>query len=106
MGGVGCICAPLGGLLADKFGTKSVLVPAACLSGLGAVSTTLSCVDNYSALMSAVVLWGAGNTLCGPVIGAFAAEIASDEKTRGRVLSLSRVAGDAAFVICPLSLGL
>lgn len=41
-----------------------------------------------------------------PGLSAFASDIASDVATRGQSLSLSRVAADSAFLICPISLGM
>ena len=101
--------APLGGYLADKVGRKNTVVPAAMLISLGAILTayTGSCENaTFTTLLPSILVWGLGNSMVNPGLSAFAADIADDESTRSQALSLSRMAGDAAFLICPFGLGL
>ena len=56
--------------------------------------------------LAAVLVWGAGNSLVGPGLQALAQELATDDRTRGQALSLTRLAGDAAFLAAPGGLGL
>mmetsp|Transcript_8029 Transcript_8029/g.9080 ORF Transcript_8029/g.9080 Transcript_8029/m.9080 type:complete len:94 (-) Transcript_8029:58-339(-) len=51
------------------------------------------------------MLWGLGNSMTSPGMSAFAADIADNENIRGQALSLSRMAGDFAFLITPTCLG-
>jgi MFS family permease len=104
--------APLGGYLADSVGRKATILPAGALIAAGAVSTTVdlsSALDldltAFQSLVPAVMLWGLGNSLMNPAMAAFAADIARDDATRGQALSLSRMAGDGAFLIAPVGLG-
>ena len=104
-----CKGAPLGGYLADKVGRKNTVVPAALFISIGAVLTACAgTVDNPSfyTLLPAMLIWGFGNSVVNPGLSAFAADIARDESTRSQALSLSRMAGDAAFLVCPFGLGL
>ena len=61
---------------------------------------------SFYTLLPAILIWGFGNSLVNPGLSAFAADIADDESTRSQALSLSRMAGDAAFLVCPFGLGL
>ena len=100
---VGFVGAPLGGFLCDKIGRKRTVVPAGVLIVLGTVSTGMA--TGGDALLCSILLWGLGNSLLNPGLSAFAADVAEDKSTRSQALSLSRMAGDAAFLVCPISLG-
>lgn len=84
-------------------------MPAAFVISLGALLTAYAgSIDNPSfyTLLPAMLIWGFGNSVVNPGLSAFAADIAKDESTRSQALSLSRMAGDAAFLVCPFGLGL
>ncbi len=79
------------------------------LISVGAISTAFAgSLDDatFYTLLPAILIWGFGNSLVNPGLSAFAADIADDESTRSQALSLSRMAGDAAFLVCPFGLGL
>ena len=85
------------------------MIPSAALISLGAVLTayTGSIEDaSFYTLLPSILIWGLGNSMVNPGLSAFAADIANDESTRSQALSLSRMAGDAAFLVCPFGLGL
>jgi len=103
---VGFVAAPAGGWLADRIGRKAALIPAVSCICLGVVSTTFtSMVHSFETLLPCMLIWGVGNSLTFPILGAYAVDIATDESTRSQALSLSRQAGDAAFLVMPLGLG-
>lgn len=102
---VGFAGAPVGGYLADKFGRKATIVPAAALIAASAALVSMPFLDSYSTMLPAVMLWGLGNSMCNPGLSAFSADIAKDEDTRAQALALSRMSGDAAFLLAPLGLG-
>ena len=95
--------APLGGYLADKIGRKATVVPAALLTSVGTLLTSMG--DSFYTILASCALWGLGNSMVNPGLSAFAADVAKDESTRSQALSLSRMAGDAAFLVCPIGLG-
>lgn len=104
---IGFAGAPLGGYLADRFGRKRTVVPAAGLICAGAVLTAAVSPENASlhALFPPILVWGLGNSMVNPGMTAFAADIARDERTRSQALALSSSAADLSFLICPISLG-
>lgn len=94
---------PLGGYLADRFGRRSTVVPSALLVCAGAALTAGA--SSLETLTGAVLVWGMGNSMVGPGVTAFTADIARDEGTRSQALSLSNTAMDLSLLVCPLSLG-
>jgi len=100
---LGFVGTPLGGWAADKFGRKAVVVPSALFIALGAGS--MAFVDTYQSFLGAVMLWGAGNSLLTPGLTAFSVDLAP-ETQKGSILSLTRQAGDLAFLIGPVGLGM
>ena len=100
---MGFIGAPVGGWLADRIGRKNVVVPGAFVIATGA--TVSAFVDSFETMLPAVLLWGLGNALITPGMSAYAADLATDEGSRGQTLSLARQAGDAAFLVAPVGLG-
>ena len=103
-GAMGFIGAPIGGFLADKIGRIRTIVPSAGLISAGTLSLTLPGVQSFETMMAAVVLWSLGNSLMGPGLNAFTADISGIEK-RGQALALARQASDVAFLMTPISLG-
>ena len=108
-----------GALLTASLGTGSAFdigsymlsasaTTAAAVAADGAAGATtsggLSTLSFYTVLPP-VLLWGMGNSMTNPGLSAFAADIADDEATRGQALALSRMAGDAAFLLAPAGLG-
>ncbi len=100
---VGFAGIPLGGYLADRYGRKATIVPSALLICAGAALTAGA--TSLESLTGAVLVWGLGNSMVGPGVTAFAADIAHDKRTRSQALSLSNTAMDLSLLICPLSLG-
>jgi nitrate/nitrite transporter NarK len=105
---IGFVGAPLGGYLADKIGRKNTVVPAGIFISIGALMTTMTTPETatISTMLPAILVWGVGNSMVNPGLSAFAADIAQDVKTRSQALSLSRMAADSAFLVCPISLGM
>mmetsp|Transcript_2760 Transcript_2760/g.3234 ORF Transcript_2760/g.3234 Transcript_2760/m.3234 type:complete len:509 (-) Transcript_2760:929-2455(-) len=102
---VGWIGAPIGGYLADRFGRKKTIIPSALLISTGICAATSGYVNSFETLLPTIMLWGLGNSMVSPGMSAFAADIADDERIRGQALSLSRMAGDSAFLVSPVILG-
>ena len=103
---LGALGAPVGGWLADRFGRKTTMLPASLLVVAGTIGCTLESVNSFEALLPPIMLWAFGNSLVQPGMAAFAADIAKDAETRAQALSISRMAGDVAFLVSPLGLGL
>jgi len=100
---LGFIATPLGGWAADKFGRKAIVVPSALCIACGAGAMAM--VDSYAPFLAAVILWGTGNSLLTPGLTAFTVDLAP-ESQKGSVLSLTRQAGDLAFLVGPIGLGM
>eukprot|EP01064_Diplonema_japonicum_P037082 TRINITY_DN8601_c2_g1_i1.p1 TRINITY_DN8601_c2_g1~~TRINITY_DN8601_c2_g1_i1.p1 ORF type:complete len:468 (+),score=43.31 TRINITY_DN8601_c2_g1_i1:52-1404(+) len=98
----GLVGAPIGGYISDKWGRKAALIPSALLCASSAVC--LSMCSTYPTFVAAIVAWGLGTSIMHPGLMALAADIAPPH-LRGEALSLSRQAGDIAFLIGPLTLG-
>ncbi|KAJ9450380.1 Quinolone resistance protein NorA [Diplonema papillatum] len=98
----GLIGAPVGGYLSDRLGRNAAIVPAAIVCA--ASSACLAVCQTHAGFLAAIVVWGLGTSIMHPGLKALAAEIAPPH-LKGEALSLSRQAGDVAFLIGPLALG-
>ena len=108
---VGFFAGPVGGWLADKVGRKAVVVPAGCVAAAGVAATVgldalMPGGATFWGLTAAVALWGFGNALTWPGLSAFTADISGKKETRAQVMTLARQAGDLAFLVAPVGLGL
>ena len=81
----------------DSF--ELLLVPIMLWCARAAAAAASDCVAHAG-------LRGLSNALVSPALSAFSADIASDSETRSQMLTLPRMAGDAAFLVSPLGLGL
>ncbi|GAB5355185.1 hypothetical protein AAMO2058_000184300 [Amorphochlora amoebiformis] len=99
---LGFIGGPLAGWAADRFGRKAVVVPSALFIASGA--GLMSMVDSKAAFLAALFVWGVGNSMITPGITAFAVDHAPEDQ-KGNLLSLTRQAGDLAFLVGPVGLG-
>jgi MFS family permease len=100
---LGMASAPLGGVIADKIGLKTVIVLSllACAIGLG----TARDATDVRELQICVGLWGMGTAAAGPAVNALAIESAP-KGGEGEALTLPKTAGDLVFLAGPIVIGL
>jgi MFS transporter, DHA1 family, multidrug resistance protein len=99
----GLIAAYPAGWLADRFGRKTVIVPATVLTGS---SMLLFCVaPTYAWFAAACIAWGVASSVGGAAPAAYAADSAPPGMNAA-AMSTFRMTGDAGYVIGPLALGL
>ena len=104
---VGSVCelvaAYPAGSLADRFGRKTVIVPATVMTG---VSMLLFCfAPTYAWFVAACIAWGVASSVGGSAPAAYAADSAPPGMNAA-AMSTFRMMGDAGYVIGPLALGL
>ena len=99
----GMIGAPTGGYIADRFGRGVAVVPAAALCATAAVA--LANATTYPLFFASIVAWGFGSSVMNPGLTALAAD-AAPAHLRGESLAIPRQAGDIAFLLGPISLGI
>ena len=95
--------APLGGVIADKIGLKTVIVVSllACAVGLGLARDA----EDVRGLQACIGLWGMGTAAAGPAVNALAIESAP-KGGEGEALTLPKTAGDLVFLAGPIVIGL
>jgi MFS family permease len=99
----GLLAAYPSGWLADRFGRKTVIVPATLMTG---ASMLLFCLaPNYGWFVAASVAWGVASSVGGSAPAAYAADSAPPGMNAAAMSSF-RMVGDAGYVIGPLALGL
>jgi DHA1 family multidrug resistance protein-like MFS transporter len=90
------------GWLADRYGRKSVIVPATLISG---TSMVLFCIaPNYPWFTAACIVWGIAISAGGSAPAAYAADTAPPGMNAA-AMSTFRMTGDLGYVIGPLALG-
>jgi len=102
--GIGLGAAPLGGILADKFGRRSVIIPtmSLCAASIG----TFALAPTAEAFYVSFGLWSLGAAMVSPAMSAFAVDVSpASGHGRGKALALHRQAGDAIWIVCPVALG-
>ena len=100
---VGLAAAYPAGVLVDRFGRKSVIVPASVLTG---ASFLLFCfAPSFGWFMLATVAWGVASASGGAAPSAYAADSAP-AGMNAAALSTYRMLADAGYVIGPLVLGM
>lgn len=91
-----------GGMLTDRFGRKSVIVPAGLATG---VSMALFCIaGSYGGFLVAVVVWGVASAMGASAPAAYAADCAPP-RMNATAMSTYRMLADLGYVIGPLALG-
>lgn len=99
----GLFAAYPAGSLADRFGRKTVIVPATVMTG---VSMLLFCfAPTYAWFVAACIAWGVASSVGGSAPAAYAADSAPPGMNAA-AMSTFRMMGDAGYVIGPLALGL
>jgi MFS family permease len=99
----GLLAAYPSGWLADRFGRKTVIVPATLMTG---ASMLLFCLaPSYGWFVAASVAWGVASSVGGSAPAAYAADSAPPGMNAAAMSSF-RMVGDAGYVIGPLALGL
>jgi len=99
----GLLAAYPSGWLADRFGRKTVIVPATLMTG---ASMLLFCLaPSYGWFVAAAVAWGVTSSVGGSAPAAYAADSAPPGMNAAAMSSF-RMVGDAGYVIGPLALGL
>ncbi len=90
------------GALADRYGRKTVIVPAAIGSGL---SMALFCIaPDYGWFLVACVVWGGAIAVGGAAPAAYAADTAP-AGMNAAAMSTFRMLGDFGYVVGPVALG-
>ena len=91
-----------GGMLTDRFGRKSVIVPAGLATGL---SMALFCVaGSYTWFLVAVVVWGIASAAGAAAPASYVADCAPP-RMNATAMSTYRMLADLGYIIGPLALG-
>ena len=99
---LGLIATYPGGMLTDRFGRKSVIVPASFATG---ISMALFCVaGSYGWFLLAVVVWGVASAMGASAPASYVADCAPP-RMNATALSTYRMLADLGYVIGPLALG-
>ncbi len=101
--GCGLLAAYPSGWLADRFGRKTVIVPATLMTGASMLLVCLA--PSYGWFVAASVAWGVASSVGGSAPAAYAADSAPPGMNAAAMSSF-RMVGDAGYVIGPLALGL
>jgi MFS family permease len=92
----------LSGVLADRFGRKTVIVPANLLTGIS--MATLALAPDYGWFVAGLALWGISGGVAGAVPAAYAADMAPSGMNAATMSSF-RMVSEFGYVIGPLLLG-
>lgn len=99
---VGLVMAYPSGMLVDRFGRKSVIVPASLLTGVAML--LFAVVPGWWWFLAASLLWASATGIGGAAPAAYAADIAPPGMT-AVALGMYRMIADAGYVVGPLLLG-
>ncbi|MBT4488570.1 MAG: MFS transporter, partial [Rhodospirillaceae bacterium] len=99
----GLIAAYPSGVLVDRFGRKTVIVPATLVSGGSMLLFMLA--PNYLWFVVGCVVWGIAASVGGTAPAAYAADTAPSGMNAA-AMSTFRMVGDLGYVIGPIALGL
>lgn len=100
---LGLIAVYPAGALADRYGRKPLIVPAALLTGLSFVGYWLA--SSYASYLWACVFWGVAAAIAGAAPAAYAADSAP-RGMNAAAMSTYRALTDAGYVVGPIGLGL
>jgi MFS family permease len=100
---IGLVLTYPSGVLVDRFGRKTVIVPAMLLNAL-----SLGCflvASSYLGYLAGCVVWGIAIGVTGPAPAAYAADMAPPGMNAA-AMSAFRMMADAGYVLGPLVMGL
>jgi len=100
---VGLVLVYPSGILVDRFGRKSVVVPATLLSGVSLLLFLLA--PSYGWFLTACVVWSIATGVSGAAPAAYAADVAPPGMNAA-AMSAYRMLADLGYVLGPLALGL
>ncbi len=90
------------GVLVDRWGRKTVIVPATFLAG--ASLTIFFLAPSYAWFLAACVTWSAASGVSGAAPAAYAADVAPPGMN-AMAMSMYRMLSDAGYVLGPITLG-
>lgn len=90
------------GALADRYGSKAVIVPSWLLTGLGL--WLLAVAPQYSVFLLAAIVYGIAAGIGSPVPAAYVVEVV-DEASQGQALGLFRTFNDIGLIFGPALMG-
>ena len=91
------------GMLVDRYGRKTVIVPATLLSGLSLLLFLLA--PSYAWFLAASLVWSVAQGIGGAAPAAYAADVAPP-RMNAAAMSLYRTLSDSGYVVGPIALGL
>jgi MFS family permease len=91
------------GMLVDRHGRKTVIVPATLVAGASLALFLLA--PSYAWFVTGCLVWGLASGLSGAAPAAYAADVAP-AGMNAAAMSTFRMLGDAGYVLGPLALGL
>jgi predicted MFS family arabinose efflux permease len=91
------------GVLVDRYGRKSVIVPATLLTSLSMLLFLLA--PSYAWFVAACLVWSAAQGVGGVAPAAYAADVAPP-RMNAAAMSLYRTLADSGYVVGPIVLGL
>ena len=100
---VGLVLVYPSGVLVDRFGRKSVVVPATVLSAVSLLLFLLA--PSYGWFLTACVVWSIATGVSGAAPAAYAADV-SPPGMNAAAMSVYRMLADLGYVLGPLTLGL
>lgn len=98
----GLAAAYPGGMIADRFGRKAIIVPASIATAGTMVMFALA--GSYPAFMTACIAWGIATSVGGSAPAAYAADNAPPGMNAS-TMSTFRMVGDLGYVVGPIMLG-
>ena len=101
--GTSLVGTPLGGWLADRFGRKTVIVPAFGVASVALGSIALS--NSWLGFAVPLGIWSFAGSIAMPALSAYSVEV-SPVAQRAQALALQRQASDLVWVFAPVGLGL
>ncbi len=91
------------GALVDRFGRKSVIVPATLLTGVAILGYGIA--TTFASFMVCSLIWSAASGVSGAAPAAYAADVAPPDMM-APTMGLYRALADAGYVVGPLVLGI
>jgi MFS family permease len=99
---VGLVLAYPAGVLVDRYGRKSVIVPATVAAGLSMV--VFLAAPSYAWFLAACVVWSVAVGVSGAAPAAYAADVAPSGMNAA-AMSTYRMLSDLGYVVGPIALG-